>query len=274
MNLQKWLKLKLSKDKALDLVDSYKKNLQNADTARDENNWAEAAYCYQIALSLNSKAEHLHIQLGHMLKESGDFINSKIEYDKYASIYPNDAEIHLQLGHLLNKQDKTTEALDKYKLAKTLAPSNQEISKHIKNLESQQNFGLDRNLRNKALLCTDLKKWDEAYALLTILVDIKKHTDLNTILGNVCKEKGDFTEAFKRYQSSLNHALAKNNLPALIDTHMQIGHFFKIDHKPIEALKNFIAAKNISFKNGLDNYYEDSYKEIRSVRREISMHLD
>ena len=274
MKLFKWFSLNIFKNKSFNSSTAYKIALLEANTARDQKNWTKAAHGYRLALSLNSRSVHLYVQLGHMFKEYGDYTNSKIEYEKYAVLYPQDSDIHLQLGHLLNKQGKIVEALQKYEYAKSLDPSNREILKHIKRFNTQSNFGLDVELRNQALNLTDVKNWDSAYLLLVDLVDQKGHYDLNTILGNVCKERGDFAEAFRRYDLAQGSALAENNISALMDIHMQIGHFYKIDRKPVDALKKYICTKNIALKHGSDKNYNEACREIRSVKREITTLFD
>ncbi len=87
------------------------------DEARDDRNWALAAQHYKAALLLEPETAGIHVQLGHSLKEAGDFDGAEAAYLRALEIAPDDIDIQLQLGHFYKLRGDVSKALKHYRLA-------------------------------------------------------------------------------------------------------------------------------------------------------------
>lgn len=268
MKTSNWLIRALHKTQSREVRSPFQTALMLADTARDGKNWLQAAECYREAIILNPDEIHLHVQLGHMLKELGEYEASEQQYRQYAEIHPDDSDIYLQLGHLLNRQDRVEEAVLLYEHAAQLAPRNQDIAAHLQRLRASAGARPAAALRRQALISTDRRHWEEAYGQLVELIDVQGHADLNTVLGNVCKELGNFSEALERYRISERIARTNDDLLVLLDISMQMGHLCKIQQKSMLALKHYVFVKDTALTHSLSDLYAQAWKEIGIVRRE------
>ena len=95
--------------------------IEAADALRDAQLPAEAAAVYRQALHLLPLRDDLHVQLGNMLKDSGDLVGSISVY-RHAMSISEQADTHLQLGHALKELGYRTEAQNSYRRALQLAP--------------------------------------------------------------------------------------------------------------------------------------------------------
>jgi hypothetical protein len=87
------------------------------DEARDERNWILAAQHYKAALCLEPETAGIHVELGHSLKEAGDFDGAEAAYLRALQITPEDVNLQLQLGHFYKLRGNTPKALKHYRLA-------------------------------------------------------------------------------------------------------------------------------------------------------------
>ncbi len=95
-----------------------------ADDAQRAGRWSDAARLYVETMALlPGEAEGLHMQVGHVLKEAGDFTGAESHYRCYLAQHPDDPDAYVQLGHLFNRQDRASEALDWYSQLQARVPA-------------------------------------------------------------------------------------------------------------------------------------------------------
>ena len=97
--------------------------LAEANQARDEHRWKEAAERYAEYLELCPDEAPIWVQYGHALKECGNLDEAEKAYRKSLEMEPGAADTHLQLGHLYKMGEKAREAEQAYIQAFKLAPS-------------------------------------------------------------------------------------------------------------------------------------------------------
>lgn len=77
---------------------------ERGDAARDIRDWPRAAKAYRQHLKQRPDDFSVTVQLGHMLKESGDVTGAAAAYETAAVLKPDDADLLLQRGHLAKQQ--------------------------------------------------------------------------------------------------------------------------------------------------------------------------
>ncbi len=92
------------------------------DAARDDMNRYAAAVLYDEALRLMPDEGPLHVQCGHMFKESGDLAQAESHYLAAARLMPNDADLALQLGHFYKVASRLDRSEAAYERAAELSP--------------------------------------------------------------------------------------------------------------------------------------------------------
>jgi tetratricopeptide (TPR) repeat protein len=219
--------------------------VNSAEKARDRKDWAQAAKAYAAAISSGSTCDGVKVQLGHALKEIGDFDAAERMYREFLRNSPDDADIHLQLGHLFNKKDDLITALAFYEQAHKLAPQDTDIALHAG--IAKRNVGRIEVIRKRsqAMALVSAGKWDEARRLLRPLVALDGEDDLIGILANVTKEIGRLDEATTLYGSYLRYATTSGKQHLVADCHLQLGHLHKIRGELPIALTHFLAARKI-----------------------------
>ena len=70
------------------------------DEARDSRRWSEAVQFYEQGLDLCPNRFAFWVQLGHVLKESGDRRGAERAYLRALRLRRDDDDLHVQLGHL------------------------------------------------------------------------------------------------------------------------------------------------------------------------------
>jgi Flp pilus assembly protein TadD len=96
--------------------------LRQADAARNAKQYREAAALYEKFLALSPDDAAIHIQCGHMLKESGDLARAESHYERAKQLTPDDPELALQFGHFYKLAGRLGEAERAYRRAIELAP--------------------------------------------------------------------------------------------------------------------------------------------------------
>jgi len=96
--------------------------ISRGNEARDARDWSRAALWYEEALRLAPRRADIHVQRGHMLKESGALEAAEQAYQAARALTPDDADLALQLGHLYKIADRPDEARASYKRALVLKP--------------------------------------------------------------------------------------------------------------------------------------------------------
>jgi glycosyltransferase involved in cell wall biosynthesis len=91
--------------------------LSAADQARDDWRWHDAAELYGQYLAIRCADAAIWVQLGHALKESGNFVEAESAYHRSIELAPNVADTQLQLGHLYKKMRYSSNAIAAYREA-------------------------------------------------------------------------------------------------------------------------------------------------------------
>ncbi len=99
--------------------------LRAADGARDERDWAKAAFLYKKYLQTRPQSAPIWVQLGHALKESGDLENAERAYARALTLAPADPDCSLQMGHLLKITNRLPLAIEHYRRALELNPGHE-----------------------------------------------------------------------------------------------------------------------------------------------------
>ncbi|MFT4115576.1 tetratricopeptide repeat protein [Bradyrhizobium sp.] len=244
--------------------------VKGADKARDRKDWARAAKGYAEAISSGKVNPGVRVQLGHALKEMGDFEGAEAAYREFLADHPDDADIHLQLGHLFNRKGDLRTAATFYERACALSPGDTDIAHHAAN--ARRNAGRTEVLRRReaAMACVAERKWEEARQLLRSLVALDGEKDLIGVLANVTKETGRLDEAEALYGGYLRYATNRSQLDLMADCHMQLGHLNKIKGDLGAALVNFLNARKARRASGDDDLEtSEVQREILACLREI-----
>ena len=112
---------------------AHRGRLARANAARDVSSYAEAACRYSEYLADEPNDGPIHVQAGHMFKETKQFDKAEHHYLKAWLLMPLDADLSLQLGHFYKLTDRVYEAMAAYERAVTLAPG---WSEPVEELES------------------------------------------------------------------------------------------------------------------------------------------
>ena len=96
--------------------------VERADAARDQQRYRAAAELYEEALALEPDRADLHIQCGHMHKESGQLLAAERHYQLARDRGADDADLVLQIGHLHKIAGRLIDARQHYRRALELKP--------------------------------------------------------------------------------------------------------------------------------------------------------
>ena len=243
--------------------------VEQANEARDRRDWPTAARFYAFALERGSPNPALHVQLGHALKESGDYAGAEVAYRRYLEIEPGDVDIHLQLGHLFNRQHKLDVALHWYEAASALAPSNIDVSHHLETCKHRLSRQQDEATRSDIFKLIEKSAWQPARQMLRDLLANGRNADLIGILANVTKECGEFEEAEKLYAQYRTYA--RDNAPQLkSDAELQTAHLHRAAGDLSKALHHYILARHYDLeRDGFLPEGAPSDREVRACIKEI-----
>jgi ADP-heptose:LPS heptosyltransferase/tetratricopeptide (TPR) repeat protein len=84
--------------------------------------YRDAAFLYEEALRLMPGRASVHIQCGHMWKETGAFKEAERHYDIAYGLRPNDPDLMLQFGHFYKQTGRLLEAEQAYRRARAMKP--------------------------------------------------------------------------------------------------------------------------------------------------------
>ncbi|MHB8528678.1 MAG: glycosyltransferase, partial [Caulobacteraceae bacterium] len=102
-----------------------------ADGARDRRDWGVAADLYRKALEIDPNRVGLRVQLGHALKEGGDFEGAELQYQCALEATPHDDDLRLQLGHFEKLRGDPDAAIAYYRQALFLDQDNGQARKEL-----------------------------------------------------------------------------------------------------------------------------------------------
>lgn len=108
--------------------------LENADAARDRQDWRAAQVGYEAYLAKEPKNSPIWVQLGHARKEQGDLPGAEEAYRKAIGLKSDVADFHLQLGHVLKLMGKIGAAAKSYRKSLDLDPDSASAEIELRNL--------------------------------------------------------------------------------------------------------------------------------------------
>ncbi len=109
--------------------------IEQADRARDARRFRDAATLYEEALKLHPHDGPVHVQCGHMFKESGDLREAEAHYGQAFRLMPDDPELALQLGHFFKIAGRLEEAEFHYRRAVRFRPDWSDPATELRSLE-------------------------------------------------------------------------------------------------------------------------------------------
>jgi len=107
-----------------------------ANLARDERRFRDAAGLYGEAIRMGAATGPIHVQAGHMFKESGDLAAAERHYVAATRLMPDDADLALQMGHFFKTAGRLPDAELAYRRAVALKPGWDVPSRELANLRA------------------------------------------------------------------------------------------------------------------------------------------
>ncbi len=98
--------------------------VRRAEALRDARQYGEAAILFEEAARLRPDRAGIHVQCGHMFKETGQLDRAERHYRIAERLTPQDADLALQLGHFYKVAGRLDEAAAAYRRAVELDPHN------------------------------------------------------------------------------------------------------------------------------------------------------
>ncbi|MBS1039164.1 MULTISPECIES: glycosyltransferase [Gluconobacter] len=108
-----------------------KKPRQRADAFRDRKNWMQAAEAYREHLGAHPDDGPIWVQLGHALKESGQYRLAMTAYQNAQKVMPGDADLQLQIGHLAKMMGNNKLMFSSYLEACRLNPAQEHAYREL-----------------------------------------------------------------------------------------------------------------------------------------------
>ena len=108
--------------------------VRRADEANRRKDWSAARDLYRRALDQRPEWDHIWVQYGHSLKESGDAQGAITAYATAISLSPDVADTHLQLGHARKLVGDLDGALESYRRACVLEPGLDDARREVEAL--------------------------------------------------------------------------------------------------------------------------------------------
>lgn len=211
-------------------------HVARGDRARDAGDWEEARAAYEAARAERPGAPDLDLRLALVQEEAGDLAGAEAICRRVVAERPGEADAQLRLGRLLARRGAEDEASLWCRKAASLAAFGTPLAQEAARLAAE----LDgRRRRREALDFADAGAFAQARAVLDPLV-AQGRADLAGVLGNVCKELGDFAaarSAYARYEAQAADDAAQ------LESHLQMGHFEKVMRNYPAALARFARAR-------------------------------
>ncbi len=110
---------------------SFNDHVRAADQARDAQDWPLAVEFYRRALEIDPTATAMAVQLGHALKESGEYDAAAEMYEAVLEKTPADDDLHLQIGHLEKIRGELRHAAEHYGKAVELNADNLDAQQEL-----------------------------------------------------------------------------------------------------------------------------------------------
>ena len=197
--------------------------------AANSRDWAAAERHYRRALEWNPELMPLWVQLGHAMKERGEYAGAEVAYRRALALDGTAADTHLQLGHLMKLQGRFDEAAEAYAQAAHLDPRVPDAAEELEDL--------NRRLIEEGDRARDARDWTTAVSYYRQALERKPGLMAIWVqLGHALKEQGDYVEAEAAYR----RALAFDGANA--DTHLQLGHLLRLQARRPQAIDAYATA--------------------------------
>jgi ADP-heptose:LPS heptosyltransferase len=128
--------------------------IARADAARDARQYRDAALLYDESLRIAPGGAAIHVQCGHMFKETGDLARAEQHYLVANRLTPTDPDLALQLGHFYKVAGRLKDSEANYRRACVLRPGWPEPAIELANL---YRIGWRRDAGSTAALITELQ---------------------------------------------------------------------------------------------------------------------
>jgi|SRR5580704_3399894 tetratricopeptide (TPR) repeat protein len=126
--------------------------IRRADELRDHKKYAESAELYDLVLAREPNRFAIHVQCGHMKKETGRFYEAEQHYLTALRGMRHDPDLHLQFGHLYKLMNRWDDSVNAYARALELCPDwklPEEEIKTVAGLRTEQVLDLLRDTIEK-----------------------------------------------------------------------------------------------------------------------------
>ena len=217
--------------------------------------WAGARAANEAARAERPAGPDFDARLAHVQEEAGDLAGAEAACRRVLTARPGDADAHLRLGRLAARRGAEDEAALWCRKAAALAAFGTPLAQEAARLAAEFDAG---RRRREALALADAGAFAQARAALDPLV-AQGRADLAGVLGNVCKELGDFAAARRAY--ALYEAQAADDA-ARLESHLQLGHFEKVMGNYPAALARFAAARALLADDASGARAEELAREI------------
>ena len=187
--------------------------------------FTQALDCFDNALKINTDFSDAHFNKGIACQNLGQYDNAVLAYKKAIKIDPKNIEAYNNLGGLYALAKKPEKALDCLNKALTLKGDHADVFNNIGNIKKAQG-----NL-------------DEAESFYRRAIHLKPdNAEFHCNLGNLLSDKKEYTQAISAYRHSIGlcpgYYLSHYNLANLL---------FEID-RPLEAIASY--EKSITLRPG------------------------
>lgn len=258
-------------DEQASVIERFRTVLAAADDAQRGQNWPMAARLYVKAMELHPEAVGLHMQAGHMLKESGDYDGAFSHYQLYLEHHADDPDIYLQLGHLFNRRDDEIGAREWYeRLLKKVQPGSRMAIDARRSLDQVRRRPVKRVQDQVAKLIRS-RRFVEAAEFLRN--EAEKHEDplIYLMLANYHRDQGEFDDAANYYDLCDQQTVSPG---VRFESSMQRGHMEKFRKRLLPALQCYIEARRrYSDRFVTDCSPHDVEAEINGIMGRISKAL-
>jgi GT2 family glycosyltransferase/tetratricopeptide (TPR) repeat protein/glycosyltransferase involved in cell wall biosynthesis/SAM-dependent methyltransferase len=159
-------------------------------------NPAAAAQHYRDAVGGSPGLRAIWVQLGHALKEQGDYVGAEGAYRQALSLDGSVADTHLQLGHLLKLMHRWIDAANAYTRALQLDPAIQDAANELDALCPTLIAEADK-AREAAQWATAALYYRQAIERQPWMSEVWSH------LGQALQEQGDYAAAETAHRQGL-----------------------------------------------------------------------
>lgn len=251
--------------------DPYHQLIAEAQKAKSQSRWAEAAELYEQAYGLR-ESYGVMVQMGHMNKEAGKLEAAEAAYFNALAQKPTDADLNLQIGHFFFVKGDLGRSVEYYRKAIEIEPDNPAYAEHLKIGERRAHEAPFKDNLEGALKALRLGQWAVAEAGLRAVADAGS-TDYLQLLGHAVKEQGRMVEAIELYRAHYEKIKDQPG-PELLEALVLIGQSLRVINKHTEAASWLMLARSTrmayeGWVGSVDNLLTDVELCLRRVHPSI-----